>query len=84
MISKGGTAMPQLLIRNLDEETIRSLKERAKRHSRSLQGEVKLILEEYASRPDESPLAIADRWQGYFAGRTFSDSSEQVRQDRER
>ena len=76
--------MPQLLIRNLDEETIQNLKERARHHNRSLQGEVKLILEEYANRPDESPLAIADRWQGYFAGRTFSDSAELVREDRER
>jgi plasmid stability protein len=76
--------MPQLLIRNLDEETMQSLKKRAKQHNRSLQGEVKLVLEEYANSPDESPLAIADRWQGYFAGRTFSDSAELVRQDRER
>ena len=76
--------MPQLLIRNLDEATIQNLKDRAKHHNRSLQGEVKLILEECANRPDESPLAIADRWQGYFAGRSFSDSAELVREDRER
>lgn len=76
--------MPQLLIRNLNEETVTKLKERAKRHNRSVQGEVKLILEEYASRPDEAPLAIAERWQGYFAGRTFSESAELVREDRER
>lgn len=76
--------MPQLLIRNLEEETMQKLKERAKKHNRSLQGEVKLILEGYANSPDESPLAIAERWQGYFAGRTFSDSAELVREDRER
>ena len=76
--------MPQLLIRNLDEKTINRLKEQAKRHNRSLQGEAKLILEEHASRPDEAPLAIAERWQGYFAGRALSDSAELVRQDRER
>lgn len=74
--------MPQLLIRNLDEETIQSLKTRAKLHNRSLQGEAKRILEEYAAKPDESPLAIAERWQGYFAGRTFTDSTELVREDR--
>jgi plasmid stability protein len=61
--------MAQLLIRNLDEETINSLKGLAKKHNRSLQGEVKLVLEGYASR---------------FAGRTFSDSAELVREDRER
>lgn len=76
--------MSQLLIRNLDESIVSILKDLAKRHNRSLQGEVKRILEEYASRPNEAPLAIAERWQGYFAGRTFSDSTELVRQDRER
>jgi antitoxin FitA len=76
--------MPQLLIRNLEDETIQRLKARAKSHNRSLQGEVKLILEEIARQPDEQPLAIAERWQGYFAGRSFSDSTEQVRQDRKR
>lgn len=75
--------MPQLLIRNLDEATMESLKERARRHNRSLQGEVKLILEASARQPDEAPLAIAERWQGYFAGRTFSDSTELVREDRD-
>lgn len=76
--------MPQLLIRNLDEKTMLKLKERARLHNRSVQGEVKLILEDYASRPDEAPWAIAERWQGYFAGCSFSDSAAQVRQDRER
>jgi antitoxin FitA len=76
--------MSQLLIRNLDEETIQSLKARAKRHNRSLQGEAKLILEEYARQPDEPATAIAERWQEYFAKRAFSDSTELVRQDRER
>jgi plasmid stability protein len=76
--------MSQLLIRNLEDETIQRLKALAKSHNRSLQGEVKLILEEVARLPDELPLAIAERWQGYFAGRSFSDSTQQVRQDRER
>ena len=76
--------MPQILIRNLDENTINNLKDLAKQHNRSLQGEVKRILEEYSSQPMDTPLAIAERWQGYFAGRVFSDSAELVRQDRER
>lgn len=76
--------MSQLLIRNLEGETIQKLKDRAKSHNRSLQGEVKLILEAVASQPDQLPLAIAEQWQGYFAGRSFSDSTEQVREDRER
>ena len=76
--------MSQLLIRNLEDETIQKLKARAKSHNRSLQGEVKLILEEIARQPDELPLAIAEQWQGYFVWRSFSDSTDQVREDRER
>lgn len=76
--------MSQLLIRNLDEQTIDRLKELARRHNRSLQGEVKLILEEHAARPFDEPLVIAERWQSYFSGRTFSDSTDQLREDRER
>jgi hypothetical protein len=41
--------LPQLLIRNLDEETIAKLKERARLNNRSLQGEVKSLLEEIVS-----------------------------------
>ena len=36
--------MAQLLVRDLEKETIERLKMRAKQHNRSLQGEVKLIL----------------------------------------
>jgi len=40
--------MPSILIRELDDATIALLKERARRKNRSLQGEVKTILEEAA------------------------------------
>ena len=38
--------MPDILIRGSEPETIRQLKLRAKRHGRSLQSEVKLLVEE--------------------------------------
>lgn len=41
--------MAQLLVRNLGPETIDCLKNRAKLHHRSLQGEIKTILEEAAN-----------------------------------
>ncbi len=37
--------MPQLLVRDLDTGTVERLKQRAQRHGRSLQGEVKAILQ---------------------------------------
>jgi predicted HicB family RNase H-like nuclease len=41
--------MPQLLVRDLDPETVERLKLRARRHGRSLQGEVEAILEAAAT-----------------------------------
>lgn len=76
--------MPQLLIRNLEEKTVTRLKELAKQHRRSFQGEVKLLLENHAFLPNEDPLAIVKRWQDFFAGRTFDESADLVREDRER
>lgn len=43
--------MTELLVRNIDTKTLDSLKNRAKRHHRSLQGEIKFILEEAANIP---------------------------------
>ena len=65
--------MPDILIRGLEAETIRSLKARAKRHGRSLQSEVKLMVERAAG--GRQTAAILDRWQKQFAGRRFTSSA---------
>lgn len=51
--------MTHLLVRNLDSQTITCLKNRAKLHNRSLQGEVKFILEEITRLPNRSDSAWA-------------------------
>jgi plasmid stability protein len=64
--------MAQLLVRNIDPETIDCLKNRAKLHHRSLQGEIKFILEEVAHTSNANssswPLGfledILGGWQG--------------------
>ena len=40
--------MPDVLIRNIDEKTLNTLKKRAEKNNRSLQSELKKMLEEYA------------------------------------
>jgi plasmid stability protein len=45
--------MPSVLIRNLDDDTVERLKERARQNRRSLQGEAKSILES-AVRPSKT------------------------------
>lgn len=77
--------MAQVLVRQLDDEVVDRLKKRAKEHGRSLQSEVKIILEEAV--PDYE--AAWKRIEGLRkrlkkSGRKFSDSAVLIRQDRDR
>ncbi len=76
--------MPQLLVRDLDAAVVARLKQRARRHGRSLQKEAKAILEAAATimTMDEG-RQVADGWQRRFRDRRFGDSAELIRQNRE-
>ena len=77
--------MAQVLVRQLDDKVVERLKRRAKEHGRSLQSEVKTILEEAA--PDyEAAWKRIERFRNRLkrSGRWFSDSTVLVRQDRNR
>lgn len=76
--------MPDILVRDLTSETIERLKARAQRHGRSLQGEVKLILEGAAILSMEEARAVSDQWHRRLAGREYRDSADTIREDRER
>jgi plasmid stability protein len=78
--------MAQILVRDVGEAAVARLKRRAKRRGRSLQGEVKAILEEVAGREAAMVKARreAARIRARFAGRPFSDSTALIREDRER
>ncbi len=77
--------MAQILVRDLDADAVERLKERARRHGRSLQKEAKAILEDAASRYTmERARRVAEQWHERLAGRTFSDSAELIREDRDR
>lgn len=76
--------MSELLVRGLTPETTERLKTRAKQHGRSLQGEVKLILEEAVTFSLAEAKGVATEWKGRLAGRTLSDSAELLRKDRQR
>ncbi|HUT61490.1 MAG TPA: hypothetical protein VNA25_26885 [Phycisphaerae bacterium] len=79
--------MAQILVRNLDERVARRLKARARRARRSLQAEVKLILEQAAEEPKlygEELVKRLDAFAARLKGRKLSDSLELIREDRER
>jgi len=76
--------MAQILIRDLDDETVKRLKDRARRHGRSLQGEAKLILTQAAGLSFRDAHELARQWQEKLAGRQVPDSTDLVREDRQR
>ena len=77
--------MAQVLVRQLDEKLVERLKKRAKEHGRSLQSEVKTILEEAVPDYEGTWLRI-DALRGRLkkSGRKFGDSAGLIREDRDR
>ena len=76
--------MPDMLVRDLDSHTIERLKLSAKQHGRSLQREVKAILEETVPMTMGEFRVVSEKWQKRLRGRKFSDSAKLIREDRER
>jgi plasmid stability protein len=58
------------------------LKVRAKGHGRSLQAELKEILDKASRQSPVEARALADRIRRELAGRTHSDSVDLLREDR--
>jgi plasmid stability protein len=79
------TTMPQVLIRELDPATVKRLKERARQHNRSLQGEAKAILEQAVAIYTMGEACTAARRVRQRTARTNkSDSVDLLRESRER
>jgi plasmid stability protein len=77
--------VPDILVRDLSERALELLKAQARARGRSLQAELKQILEQTAQAADvDAALAIADQIRHELAGRTLGDSAELVAEDRSR
>jgi plasmid stability protein len=76
--------MARILIRDIDEKTVKRLKDRARRHGRSLQGEARLILAHAAGISFDDARKLARQWHKKLAGRELPDSTQLIREDRER
>ena len=76
--------MSQLLIRNIDDTLLKRLKLRAKEHHRSLQGELRSIVEAATKWSIKEASDITQQWHKRLAGGTFSDSAALLREDRNR
>lgn len=83
--------MVQLTLQDLNAETIVKLRNRAVRHGRSLEEEIKLILQQVAEieEADSTNKKLAawakvDQVRQSLSGQIFSDSVELLREDRHR
>jgi plasmid stability protein len=79
--------MPDVLVRDLETPVLTQLKKRAKKNHRSLQAELKLILIE-AAEPDEvsfdEAVRFADEMRRKYAGKITGDSTDIIREARDR
>lgn len=77
--------MAQVLVRQLDDKIVDRLKKRAKEHGRSLQSEVKTILEDAVPDYEGAWKRIEGlRKRLEKSGRKFSDSAALIGEDRDR
>jgi len=76
--------MARILVRDLDDKTVRRLKERARQHGRSLEGEARLILTHAAGISFDDAKKLARQWHKKLAGRDLPDSTQLIREDRRR
>ncbi len=76
--------MAQVIVRNLDDNTIAVLKAKAVMHGNSLEQELREILAEAAKPASAERLALADRIRAMTPRGRQSDSTALVRADRER
>lgn len=77
--------MPNVLVRDVEESVLERLKQRARRQSRSLQSEMKIILRDAAEKRD--PLTELELIRKIRASNTKvnkTDSAELLREDRSR
>jgi antitoxin FitA len=77
--------MAQLLVREIPEETVAALKKRAKKNGRSAEAEHRAILQDALKPAGEDKWKEIDRLRNELAesGRTFTDSTEFIRHDRD-
>jgi antitoxin FitA len=75
--------MAQVIVRNLDEQVVSSLKIKAELHGHSLEQELREILKRAAELTTEEKLALVDRIRAKQKRPLEDDSAELIREDRD-
>lgn len=76
--------MKAISVRSVPDHVYTALQTMAKKNRRSLQEQIKLILEQEVELANRSFIAGAAQWRKRLQGRDLSDTVKIVRKDRER
>lgn len=75
--------MPNVLIRDLDDEVLKQLKSAARANHRSLQAEIHDVLRRANTRNLAETRRLSARWLKRLSGSDQSDSAGLIREDRD-
>jgi plasmid stability protein len=76
--------MAQVLVRNLDDETVRNLKLKAGLKRRSLEQDLRELMILSTGLTPEEKVALADQVRAMQAAPLADDSADLIREDRDR
>jgi plasmid stability protein len=76
--------MAQVLVRDLDPDVVETIRESARRHGRSLEAELRLILESAARHRSTDFWRTVEGLRKRTTNRQRTDSAELIRADRDR
>jgi len=76
--------MPDVLVRDVETDVVESLKSRAAVNGRSLQAELKTILEQAAQVTMADAREVAAKIRRSLSGKTYSNSADLLAEDRQR
>lgn len=82
-IDPEGALMPNVLVRDLDDDVLKQLKASAKAHGRSLQAEIHEVLRNASARRMAETRRLSARWLRRLRGTTQTDSTALIREDRD-
>jgi len=75
--------MPNVLVRDLDDQVLKQLKAAAKANGRSLQAEIHDVLRRANTRNLAETRRLSAKWLKRLSGTHHSDSAELIREDRD-
>ena len=75
--------MPNVLVRDLDDEVLRHLKAAAKAHGRSLQAEIHEVLRYASARSLAETRRLSTDWLKRLRRSPHTDSAALIREDRD-